>query len=449
MVDFSDKFDVTDRVLDGYNGWKVLGIGASPPGILNIVDRRVTKAATTSEAFGFQEATAGVPTTELQEVSIKFASLATATNNKVGVGCFGDRLNTYFGYRASVEFSAAQRVLRLERDKLTADLMETLRVKDVDLEPDPENGDDTNIWNDLLMRVEPNSGGFLIKVWLNNDNSEKPDIEFQDSRDKHPISLGSPPTTTQGHFYIWTDKGGTAFATAISDFRGRDFVTDDLSAIQPFNGRRAKELIDVIETRYVGSKSDLDFSRPAMLDLLRYTQQEIVNRLGDMAYFTRKQISFTPVLDDNNQFLFPVFVEKVHETRDSTIIGRIYTPEWIGESTEGALLMRFQTPLPNTPWLVQVELKADGPGTEDERMLVPSRFDEVLILGTLKRMFADDGSRPAEIAAKTVEFEGRFLEMRSICVKRHRMNHPFKRFYPIPALHRRVDYETDNRQRGY
>ncbi len=444
MVDWTDKFDRADVDLHANLGWQVQSVSS---GALEILDRLVTNTNTNGEAFAAQETTTQTPATAYQEVTAGVGCTVTAANNKVGCGLFASRALSYYGYRASIDYTAAQRVLRLERATIPAVLgtMEELATKNVTLLLDTADSD-LGIIQEIRMRASVRSDGFRVQVWLNNDNMEVPDLEFLDKRD---TSIEADTPSLFGDFYLWCDAGSANNVLFITSIRGRDWVEQELGANLELNGRRASELITEIQDRYTGSSTNTDFSRTQALALLRSAQQDILNALGDMAYFIHQQITFTPTISANDEFTMPTYVEKVMSFRDRDVRGRIYTPEWIGLTTEGALIFRIKIGSTTTPWKVLFKLKVDGPGQEYDKVAIPPRFDETLILGTLMRMHVVDGSRPSEYQVYRMEFDRIMEQMHAECVKMHRQNHPFKRLYSIPGNRRRAQYETDHRHRGY
>jgi len=210
LTDFKDTFAVIDQVVDGYNGWSnaVVGLGNTD---MVISDRIVVNNDTSNERYAIQTTAANRPTTHKQEVSAGLGTgAATGANQKIGIGCYGAAGPLFFGYRASVDFSAAQRVLSLHRDSLASPVDITMTSL-VTTNVTPITGDasvDTGIVQSLRMRVVQRDDGFLIRVYFNNDNMSNPDLEYLDPRDD-PM-LGLSPATTFGEFFMWTDIGSAA-----------------------------------------------------------------------------------------------------------------------------------------------------------------------------------------------------------------------------------------------
>jgi len=447
---FEDKFDRTDRDLDGDNGWEVIGstVGGSPAvlGSIEIFNTYATPKEVNLETMALQEGT--VLKTFSQEVRAKVVSwvdeVAGPELQVVGIGLNGARaadvppvqLPTW-GVLAMLRYkSDGTRTLDIAVHNSAAWVggggTTTLASKVVILEKN-ESNTDLGVLQDLMLRIDKQIGGHRIRVYLNNDDYAKPDMEIEWTEDF--LTILNP--------YIYFAAAIAARNIAVTSFQARD-IEDDFTALERTDAYTVKYVLDQAKLRYKSERNpgDSDVSVDLGITYVREAQAEIVHRCGDMAYFLYDAERMELQEDANKITKMPLRVNRIVKfTQDVDGFESSIGWELIRRAPDGRLEIRMNPPAsPGRLYRVFYQKRYEDIDRDQDQIIIPKHHTEALILGVCRRYAEYDGAAGTEQMIN-VAYERQVRLLLRDCNKQRRMTKDH--LYGVGGRRRRTRYESE------
>lgn len=453
---FEDKFDRTDRDLDGDNGWEVIGSASASPvtlGAIEIFNTYATPKEINLETMALQEGT--VLKTLSQEVRAKVVSWANEVAGPelqvVGIGLNGDRaidippaqaptwgILIYLRYLANgtrtIEIGVHAAPTWIGGSGISV-----IATKTVSLQLN-EAGTDLGVLQDLMLRIDKREGGHRIRGYINNDDYNNPDIEVDWTQDH--LTILNP--------YIYFAAAVAARNIAVTAFSARD-IEDNFKPLERTDAYTVKHVLDQAKLRYKGERNpgDSDASTELGITFVREAQAELVHRCGDMAYFLYDAERMELQEDANQVTKMPLRVNRIIKfSLDVDNFESQIGWDLIRRAPDGRLEIRMSPPAsPGRVYRVYYMKRYEDIDRETDQVIIPKEHTEALILGICRRYAEYDGAATTEqMIAVAQERQVRLL-LRN-CNKQRRMNKDH--LYGVGGRRRRTRYESEvTDQYGY
>jgi len=434
MVTFTDKFDRVDSTGLGSivtYGWTVVHSGVYG---VEIRDKAVTNEAATKSAC-FQGLLGKYPTKPSQMIRGNLAITAEGADSRVTIGTFstgtiGSSSDAafYWGFGATILFGVGGvRTLGIYKHTygVLFGLAQQTIVATKDVATKTLKNDagttDLSVIQELRVIINEEVYGLRIRAYLNNDDDFAPDLEWKEQRDYAIISANN--------YYSWVFGFGSA---ALRTLYLLSFEAQDLDFKKIDTLRRDRltlaQIVERARLRYEGSSRETDFDLALSKQFANDAQDDIINRLGDLAEFIRTRETISVTIDGNGYFTMPNYAERV--LRLSTPDGKNVSWKQIGYTTEGSLLMAagdIQTgyAASSGDYVMDYETRWERMDSDTDVCVIPRRFQEVLVLGVCYRMAQFDTSiSPETLFLHKKEYEEKLLNVKRIMNDLRRTQHP-------------------------
>jgi len=428
MVSFSDKFDRNDSTGLGTPltyGWTTKHAGTYG---VEIRDRVVTnEAAKNSVSIQYLSA----PSKSSQVVRARFAITAEGADHRISLGTYANGTplaasdaDLFWGYGVTILFAASGvRTLGIYRNSYTVPLglgaqqvMTTTNAASLTLKDEPTGTTDLSIVQELRFRINQDVYGVRIQAYLNNNDDDAPNLEWKESRD---MLAGT-------NYYYWMFAFGSANLRTLYLFNieAEDYDYKEFRTVRR-DGLRLSEIIDRAKLRYEGSSSETDFDTALAKQFANDTQDDIINRLGDLAIFARPRETLTLTIDGNGYCTLPNYIER--PIRITTTDNKLVSWKTVNYTTDGSMVVcigESQTgyAAPSGSYYVDYELKWTRMNKNEDTSIIPRRFQEALVMGVVYRMSGFDTSSKAYSLYK-MEYEEKLLNIKRIMNNLRRSEH--------------------------
>lgn len=388
MTEFLEKFDRSNRDLDGDAGWTVIGqpgLGSPPvAGAIEILDTYATNKVASHESFAVQGAT--LPETFDQEVVARVACIEQDAGAFIGVGLEKGAVasNPSWGFGAYLYYEPnGQRSLGLYANRdggwfaLVPANIHLFGTKTVTLLTDPA-GSDLRVIQQIRVRARRTDEGTLIRAYLNNGDMASPDLEYLFHRD----SFG----TSFGEWGFWFGAHSNARKLIVASIEAQD-IRFDLAAYTPVGTPTLKELKDGALARYSGSAENDDLDPGLLTEYANDAINEIVNEVGDIAYFLNPVETMTLVLDDDGFTAFDERVERVISIRNPDTEREVKW-EGVNPTKDGRVRVKIDpAPVPSgQSYRVTFQLRPDGMDKDSDHSIIPRKHRELAMIAIAMRI---------------------------------------------------------------
>lgn len=433
MTSFTDKFDRPDQTGLGAlitYGWTVVHSGVYG---VEIRDKAVTNEANQRSA-SFQGLPSYSPTQPTQQVRANVAISAEAADARISIGNFatgtiGSSSDAafYWGFGATILFGpGGARTLGIyKHGSLVAfglaqqSILTTADVSTKTLKNDAGTSD-LSVIQELRVIINEEVYGLRIRAYLNNGDDYAPDLEWKEQRDYAIVSANN--------YYSWLFGFGQAGLRTLNllSFEAQDLDFKKIDTLRRDCLTR-KQIVDRAKLRYEGSSSETDFDEVLAQEFTNDAQDDIINRLGDLAEFIRSRETISVTVDGNGYFTMPNYVER--PIRIMSIDNKEVFWKEVGYTSEGSLLMAVadaQTgnAASSGTYIMDYETRWERMDKDSDLCVVPRRFQEAIVLGVCLRMAQFDTSvSPEQYRLHKAAYEEKLLNIKRIMNQLRRSQH--------------------------
>lgn len=397
MTSFAYKFEQDDvATIDGVAGWDVVGedTGGGSIGDVEVFDRTATNRRADLQVVAFQETS--VPTTGYQRAAATVLGLTgcESASSSVRVGVGGADATPTYGYGIELLYGASgARTLRLYRSNaggfggtqvsyLASASVATSTLKAVI--PPAVSESDLGVIQEIRVVVRKVDAGVLLRGYLNEQDDNKPTLEFLDRRDW---------PTTFGNWYFYLGSSPVARTLCVTYFEAEDIDTSTEVTLRK-DRLTWPQVLAKVRLRYDGTATSTSLDENLVKEFANATQKEIVQQLGDPWFMTPTEALSTTLLADGRSAM-PEFVARVLEVYSSqTIPTEGVEPQkaaWAygGPSSEGRETVRFGGVAVGS---IKYRLRLTDMATDTDQTVIPSEHEDALIYGVCHKISLTDAN---------------------------------------------------------
>lgn len=404
MVTFTDKFQRTDRDIDGDNGWQAAldsegGVGNAA----EILDRYLTNSPSDDAVWVVQQTT--VPTGVAQQVRINATSFVQAADATVAA-VIGAKASLQGAQPSCILAELAwlpngERVLTLRYgDNLSAgELASVTLVAQGGVAQDVAHGrmlaspgdspvvGKVGVLQELRLIVTEAEGGLRVRAYVNEPDDDTPTLQAMLWKDWLPV-VASDGIDEWGGFGVRFGNSGTAESLVVTSFYGEDYApTTRETVVQRDNWPTLQEVTDRITRAYRGAAnttSDLDWVRDMVADEVDF----LVNDCGDDAWWLRRQAELELTFDGDGNATMPSYVRRVLGLRKAQCVANLPWPfEYLDDN--GNVVIRGPTSVTETV-VAHYLLSYRRPAVPTDRVPIPREHLEAVVTGVSLRLAERD-----------------------------------------------------------
>lgn len=414
MVKFVDHFDRANAdIASGANGWNARNSADTLTGLVEIFNEYATNTGTTDCVIAQTNTAGNVPTTDAQEVRGSVTSTAQGTNQRIdlGLGMNGDPktdawATLEFGIAVRLEYLASgERKLSILEQMGTATSATTLASLTMVASGGVEQ---TGYLGHLLDRgalgvpqeirlvVNPRPEGLRVRAYVNSEDDDAPTLQAV------ARSNWTAPANALAFGYQYARFMGAqgAKTLALLEFVGRDWSHDSRADLgeRSNDDARFSDWPTLGEVRRrVAIKLERSLNTSIAADILNleigYAYDEILNTVGDQAWFRRRIETVTLTTDNDGYATMPAYVERVLDLERSGRLGKLpWAFSHLNES--GRVVVRIGTTFASssTSVLMTYVARPTRASRDDDKIAFPDNHIELLVTGAVLRLAENDRS---------------------------------------------------------
>jgi hypothetical protein len=379
MATFTETFEYDDADLDGVGGWVVDNDASSDTGIETLANY-ATNFEGSLAAVAYQATT--VPTTATQEVSAYVTSSEQTANSYVDIGVGGKTAAAWADrilgvYARLYWLPSGERKVTI-RHKLrdlgsgasdtevaSLTIMTSGGVEVSGYEGALLDGGDTKTFQHLRLILTSESSGLFAAVFLNNADDDHPILSAKVLSDW--VEPNASDSTDFGTWWFGFGDPGGSFdrSLVVGQFAAGDYT-------------------ERVRRRYAGAAHD-NLSDPVIDDYITDEVRQIVNQLGDSAWFMRRTEIVSISTDAESLQTLDAKVKRPVDLTDS-VSGRRFLWEFHSLDSSGACVIRFAGN-PNYTEDARLHYIAHYEEMEEETDIcpIPREHTEVVVIGACLR----------------------------------------------------------------